>query len=66
MLFRSPLLFLGVVVGDGGALVDRADAMAEAAVEEHPLGHGGFSRVDVGNHADVAEMMEVGHDRGQG
>ena len=56
----APLLLLGVVVGDGGALVDLAHAVAEAAVEQHPLGDGGLAGVDVGDHADVAEVVEVG------
>ncbi len=57
----AALLFLRVVVGDGSALVDLAHAVAETAVEQHPLGHGGLARVDMGNHADIAEVVEVRH-----
>ena len=55
----APLLLLGVVIGDGCPLVHRSDAMAEAAEEEHPLGDGGFARVDMGDDADVAELLDV-------
>ena len=59
----APFLLFGVVIGDGGALVDRAYAVAEAAVEQHPLGDGGLARVDMGNHADVAEVVNIGWHR---
>ena len=60
----APFLLLGVEIGDGGALIHFAHAVAEAAVEQHAFGDGGFARVDVGNHADVAEVVEVGHESG--
>ena len=55
----AALLLLGVEVGDGGALVDLAHAVAEAAVVQHPLGDGGLAGVDVGDDADVAELFEL-------
>ena len=58
----APLLLLGIVVGDGGALIDLAHAVGEAAVVQHPLGDGGLAGVDVGDDADVAELVDiVGH-----
>ena len=57
----APLLLLGVEIGDRGALIDLADAVGEAAVEEHPLGDGGLAGVDVGDDADVAEVVDIGH-----
>ena len=37
--------------------------MAEPAVEQHPFGDGGLARVDVGDHADVAKVVDVdGHE----
>ena len=52
----APFLLLGIVIGDGGALIDLAHAVAEAAVEQHPLGDGGLAGIDVGDDADVAEV----------
>ena len=57
----AAFLLLGIVVGDGGAFIDRADAVAEPAVEQHPFGDGGLARVDVGDDADVAKVVDVGH-----
>ncbi len=53
----APLLLLGIEVGDGGALVDFAHAVAGAAVVQHPLGDGGLAGVDVGDDADVARVV---------
>ena len=52
----AALLLLGIVIGYGGALIDLAHAVAEPAIEEHPLGDGGFAGIDVGDNADVAEV----------
>ena len=46
-------------VGDGGALVDVAQAVRKAAVKQHPFGDGGFSGVDMGNDADIAEVLDI-------
>jgi hypothetical protein len=50
-------LFFGIVIGNGRTLIDHSDFVYEVGVEEHSLGNGGFSRVDVGNDADVAESL---------
>ena len=55
----AAFLLLGIVVGDGGALIDLADAVGETAVVEHPLGDGGLAGVDVGDDADVAELADI-------
>ena len=59
---NPPLLLLGVEVGHGGAFIDGPNAVAEPAVEQHSFGDGSFARVDVGDNADVAKMVDVdGH-----
>ena len=62
----AAFLLLGIVVGDGRAFIDRADAVAEPAVEQHPLGDGGFARVDMGDDADVAKVVDVRHGENAG
>ncbi len=58
----AALLLLRVEVGDRGALIDVAHAVRKAAVKQHPFGDGGFSGVDMGDDADVAEVADVvGH-----
>ena len=52
------LLFL-VVVGLGGALVDAAELVLGAGVEEHVFGGGGLAGVDVRNDAEVADLAQV-------
>jgi hypothetical protein len=52
----AALLLLRIVVGVGGPLVDLADAVLGAAVEQHPLGDGRLAGVDVGDDADVADF----------
>ena len=66
LIVMPAFLLLGIVVGDGRALIDRPDAVAEPAIEQHPLGDGGFARVDMGDDADVAKVMDVdGHGHGE-
>jgi hypothetical protein len=57
---NPPLLLLRIVVGDRGPLVHFAHSVAEAAVIQHPLGDGRLAGIDVGDHADVAEVGETG------
>ena len=58
----ATLLLLGIGVGNGGAFVDGADAVAGTAVEEHSLGNGRFSGIDVGDNADVSDFGQIdGH-----
>ncbi len=52
----SSFLLLGIVIGDGRALIDLAHSVTETAVKEHPLGDGGFAGIDMGDNADVAEV----------
>src|SRR5690606_41845002 len=54
----SDLLLLGHPVHVGRALVDLADLVRRARVEEHPLGERGLSRVDVGRDPDVPHPRE--------
>src|SRR5262249_39788480 len=54
----AAFLLLGVVVGLGGALIDAAEAVLGAGVEEQVLGGGGLARVDVGDDADVAVAVD--------
>ena len=55
----AALLLFGVVVGVGRALIDLADAVLGAAVEQHPLGDRGLAGIDVGDDADVANGIEI-------
>jgi len=54
----ASFLFFGIVVGNGGALVDHSDFVYEVGVEEHPFGNGRFSCVDVGDNADVSDVLQ--------
>ena len=59
-LDRDPMFLLQVVeISDGGALIDVAHAVRKAAVKQHPFGDGGFSGVDMGNDADIAEVLDI-------
>ena len=58
----AALLLLLHPVHDGGALVDLADLVGDAGVEEDPLGRGGLAGVDVRHDADVADLGQVGGD----
>ena len=51
-------LFFGIVIGNGGALVDHSDFVYEVGVEEHSFGNGRFSSVDVGDDADVSDVLQ--------
>ena len=54
----AALLFLFVEVGFGRSLVDFADAMRRPAVEQHPFGDGRLPGIDVGDDADVPEILQ--------
>ncbi len=54
----APLAFLGVEVGDGGALVHLAAAVDGAGGVQDPLRDGGLAGVDVGEDAQVADVGE--------
>ena len=56
----AALLLLLHPVHDGVAVVDLADLVGEAGVEEDALGRRGLARVDVRHDADVAGLGEVG------
>src|SRR6266568_9633816 len=45
-------------VHDGGALMDFADLVGDAGVEEDALGRGGLAGIDVCHDADVAVALE--------
>ena len=62
----AALLLFGVVVGGGGALVDLAGPVPLARDVQHPLGDGCLPGIDMGDHANVAELGEVGHGKGGG
>ena len=53
------LLLLGDVVHVGTAIVDLADAVVGAGVEQDPLGERGLAGIDVCGDADVAHSVEV-------
>ena len=53
-----PLLLLVHPVHDGGALVDLADLVRDAGVEQDALGRGGLARVDVRHDPDVADLVQ--------
>ena len=53
----ASFLFFGIVIGRGGALVNASDFVNEVGVEEHPFGNGRFSRIDMGDNADVADVL---------
>jgi hypothetical protein len=48
----------------GGAVVDLADLVDAAGVEQEALGHGGLAGVDVGDDADVADLVDLRHGPG--
>ena len=54
----AALLLLLHPVHGGGALVDLADLVGDAGVEEDPLGGRGLAGIDVGHDADVAGALE--------
>ena len=45
-------------VHDGRAIVNLADLVGSARVEENPLRRRGLARVDVGHDPDVANLLE--------
>src|SRR5664280_2297183 len=53
-----PLLLLLHPVHDSGALVDLADLVRDAGVEQDALGRGGLARVDVRHDPDVADLVQ--------
>jgi hypothetical protein len=53
----SAFLFFGIVIGNGSALVNATDFVDEVGVKEHPFGNGGFSRIDMGDDANVADVL---------
>ena len=54
----ASFLFFGIVIGNGSALIDHADFVYEVGIEEHPFGNGRFSSVDMGDDADVADVLQ--------
>jgi hypothetical protein len=54
----TAFLFFGIEVCRGGALIDSSDFVSEVGVEEHSFGNGGFSCVDMGDDADVAQGLQ--------
>ena len=54
----APFLLLGHPVHDRGAVVDFAHLVGAAGVIEDALREGGLPRVDVGNDADIADLLE--------
>ncbi len=57
----AAFLLLRHVVHSSGAVVHLAHAVDFAAVEKHALGKRGLARVDMGNYAYVADMLDAGH-----
>ena len=55
----AAFLFLGHPVHRGGSVVDFADAVADAGVEQNAFRGGSFTGVDVGSDADVASQREI-------
>lgn len=55
----AALLLLRIEVHAGRAVVNLADAVVLARVEQDAFGDRGLARVDVGNDADVAEVSVV-------
>src|SRR6187401_2809705 len=55
----AALLLLLHPVHRGGALVDLADLVRDAGVEEDALGGGGLAGIDVRHDADVADLLEI-------
>ncbi len=61
---RNPtLLFLGIIVGVGRAMIDSADAMFRTADIQHPFGDRSLASIDVRDDADVTNTRYAsGHD----
>jgi hypothetical protein len=59
MVMPRSLLLLHPV-HDGGALMDLADLVGDAGVEEDALGRGRLAGIDVGHDAEVAIALEWG------
>lgn len=55
----AAVAFLRVEVGDGGAVVDLARPVDDAGTVQDPFGDGGLAGVDVGEDAEVADVVEV-------
>jgi hypothetical protein len=53
----ASFLFFGIVIGGGCTLIDTSDFVNEVGVKEHPFGNGRFSRIDMGDDADVADVL---------
>jgi hypothetical protein len=58
---HSPLLLVLFPVGDGGALLDRAEAVRLAGLEEQRLGERRLSRPAVADDGDVADLAGLQH-----
>ena len=58
---NPPLLLLRIVVGDGRPGIDAPEAVAEMRVEQHSLGDGRLSGVDVGNNPNIPELSYRRH-----
>ena len=54
----ASFLFFEIVIGNGRTLVDHSDFVNEVRVEEHTFGNGCFSRIDMGDNADVADVLQ--------
>ena len=53
---HRPRDFFFVVIGDGGAFIDPAQALGGAGGEQHGRGEGGFAGVGVPDQGDVADV----------
>mgnify|MGYP002476287701 CR=1 FL=1 len=54
----AALPLLGHKVGHRRALVHAAEAVRQAGVEQHPLGHRRLASVDVGDDADISDLVQ--------
>src|SRR6185437_1028189 len=54
----AAFLFLGVVIGFGGSLVDAAELVLVPGVIEEVLSGRGLSGIDVRDHTDVANQLQ--------
>jgi hypothetical protein len=54
---NASFLFFGIVVGNGGALIDHTDFVDEVGVEEHSFGNGRLSCIDMGDDSDISERL---------
>src|SRR5262245_13495138 len=61
----AALLFLGIVIGLGGAGIDLAQLVLGAGVVQNVIGRRRFTGVDVGNDADIAQFWQIerGHSK---